>query len=558
MASVSSTSSSTSTSYTSSALNSDWSALIDDAVAAKLSAADSIETKITKAETKVAAYQELQSLLSSISSAAYSLSAPSGYFGEADDVFNGRTAYLSTDGSYSTGDVLGVTVADGTDLGTYDIKISQLATAHKVASNTQTSNSDDLGYNGVFSLAVAGGTAVNVTITDTMNLAEIATAINTVSGQSGVKATVLKVSDTDYKLVLTATDTGKEITATAVSGDDVLNGLGITGGTGTLANVLQEAKDAILTIDGVQITRDSNEISDALEGVTFYLYATTTTDTSITVEVGADLNSVAESVQDLVDAYNAYRDFVIAQQATSASGGAAESAVLFADGTLRSVNSDVMNALNTVIDQDTMALLGLSFDSSNYLVLDTDTLEDALLEDLDKVQSLLSFQFTSSSDELTVLRRGTSAPTSFTLDIVVDGSGAITSVSVGGDNSLFTVSGKSITGATGTAYEGFTFVFVGDASESIDMTLSYGLADRLYNVADKASSTSSGSIQTVVDNLNEKIGDYESDVATIEDRAEALRERLTARYARLQAAMAKAEATLAYLKAMLDAANSND
>ncbi|BBF93898.1 flagellar filament capping protein FliD [Blastochloris tepida] len=558
MASVSSTGSSTSTSFTSSALNSDWSALIEEVVAAKLSIADSIETRITKAETKVSAYQELQSLLSSMASAAYSLSAPSGYSDQSKDVFNSRTAYLSTNGTYTASNVLGVAVNDGTELGTYDIKVTQLATAHKVASNAQTSKTDDLGYNGVFSLGVDGGTAVNVTVTDTMSLTEIASAINTVSSQSGVKAAVLKVSDTDYKLVLTATDTGKDITATAVSGDDVLNGLGVTSGTGTFANVLQEAKDAILTVDGVQITRDSNEISDALEGVTFYLYATTPTDTSVTVEVSANLSSVADSIQSVVDTYNAYRDFVITQQATSAAGTAADSAVLFADGTLRSVNSDVMTALNTVIDEESMALLGLSFDATNHLVLDDSTLEDSLLSQLDKVKALLNFSFQASSDEFTVLRRGTMAPTSFTLDVEVDGSGAITSASVGGDSSLFTVSGTRIIGAKGTAYEGFTFVFIGDASESINVTLSYGLADRLYNAANGAANSSTGSIQTVIDNLNEKISDYESDVSDIEDRADALRDRLTARYARYQAEMAKAESTLAYLKAMLDAANSND
>ncbi|NJL08080.1 MAG: flagellar filament capping protein FliD [Methylacidiphilales bacterium] len=558
MASVSGTSSSTSTSYTSSALNSDWSALIEDVVAAKLSIADSIETKITKNETKVSAYQELQSLLSSMASSAYSLSAPSGYSDLSKDVFSSRTAYLSTNGSYTASNVMGVAVTEGTELGTYDIEISQLATAHKVASSAQTSNTDDLGYNGVFSLGVDGGTAVDVTITDTMSLTEIASAINTVSSQSGVKAAVLKVSDTDYKLVLTATDTGKEISATYGSGDDVLTNLGVTSGTGTFANVLQEAKDAIFSIDGVQITRDSNEISDALEGVTFYLYATTATDTSVTVEVGANLSSVAETIQSLVDAYNAYRDFVITQQTTTTSGTAADSAVLFGDMTLRSINSDVMTALNTVIDEESMALLGLSFDATNHLVLDSDTLEESLLSQLDKVKSLLNFSFEASSDEFTVLRRGTMAPTSFTLDVEVDGSGAITSASVGGDSSLFTVSGTRIIGAAGTAYEGFTFVFIGDASESIDVTLSYGLADRLYNAANGASDTSDGSIQTVIDNLNEKNSEYESDVSDIQDRADALRERLTARYARYQAEMAKAESTLAYLKAMLDAANSND
>ncbi|NJL08862.1 MAG: flagellar filament capping protein FliD [Methylacidiphilales bacterium] len=558
MASISGTSSATATSYTSSALKSDWSALIEGAVAAKLAAADSITTKITKTETKVAAYRELQSLLSAISSAAYGLSAPSGFFGQDDDVFSARTAYLSTTGSTAPNNVLGVKVDPGTELGTYDIEINQLAAAHKVASNAQASASADLGYAGVFSLAAEGGTAVDIAVTATMNLSELASAINAVSDDSGVKATVVKVSDADYKLVLTATDTGKDISASAVSGDDVLASLGITSGPGTFANVLQPAKDAILTIDGVQVTRDSNEISDALNGVTFYLYAPTAVNTSVSVEVGANFNSVAQSIQAVVDAFNAYRDFVIAQQAVTAGGTAADSAVLFGDSTLRSVNAEVMAALNTVIDEDTMALLGLKFDASNHLMLDSGKLEDALLEDIDRVKSLLAFQFTSTSSDLSVLRRGTSAPAAFTLDIVTDGLGTITSVAVGGDSSLFTISGKSIIGAAGTAYEGFTFVYLGTASESIDVTLSYGLADRLNNATKAASDTSSGTIQTVVDNLNEKISGYESDVATIQSRADALRERLTARYARMQAAMAKSQSTLDYLKAMLDAANRND
>ncbi|ALK08088.1 flagellar filament capping protein FliD [Blastochloris viridis] len=554
MSTISSTSSSTSSTYSSSALNSDWSALIEEVVAAKLVPADTLETKITKNDTKISAYEELQSLLSDISDAAYVMSAPSGYLAKSDDIFNSRTSYLSTTGSYDAGDVLGVAVDSSTDLGTYDIQIQQVATAHKVSSKTVTSKDDDLGYTGTFTLGVEGGTAVTIDVSSTTSLSELATAINASTSTSGVKATVLKVSDSSYQLVLTASDTGKAITASTASGDDVLGGLEILDSSGDFKTVLQEAKDAIISIDGVTITRDSNTISDALSGVTLYLYGTTTTGTSIAVEVGTDLTSIADTIQSLVDAYNAYREFVITQQATAAGGGAAESAVLFGDSTLRQVNSDIMDALNTMIDDNTMALLGLSFDSSNNLVLDTTTLQDALLENLDEVKALLTFSFESSSSELGILARGSSAPSSFTLDITVDGSGNVTSASVGGDSSLFTISGTSIKGATGTAYEGFTFLFLGDASESINVTLGYGLADKLNNAVTTASEDS---IQTVIDNLTEKNSDYEDDISTIEDRAEALRERLTARYAKYQAAIAQAESTLAYLKAMLDASSSD-
>ena len=117
-----------------------------------------------------------------------------------------------------------------------------------------------------------------------------------------------------------------------------------------------------------------------------------------------------------------------------------------------------------------------------------------------------------------VLRRGLMAPTSFTLDVQVDGSGNLTSASVGGDSSLFTVSGTRIIGVEGTAYEGFTFVYRRRyvRVDQRDAELR-PCRPPLQCVANGASDTSTGSIQTVIDNLNEKNSDYESDISDIEE-----------------------------------------
>jgi flagellar hook-associated protein 2 len=550
MSSVSSTSSSSALSST------DWSALIEGAVAAKLAPKTSIEARITKNESKITAYEKLQSLLSDISDAAYTLSAPSGFLGQSEDVFNSRTAYLTTDGTYTASNVLGVSVDSNTELGNYSVEIDQIATAHKVTSKDVSSSSGALSSytsGGTFSIGLDGMTAATITVTGAMSLSDVASAINATTSTSGVKATVLKVSDTSYQLVLTGTETGKSILASDSTGT-VLNDLEIASAPNTFTHQLQQAKDAIFYIDGVQITRDSNTVTDALDGVTFYLYAPTDTGTSVNVEVSADLSTIQTQIQSLVDAYNAYRDFVVAQQVTASDGTAASSSVLFGDSTVRAVNNDVMNALNTIIGDDNMSLLGLSFDSTNHLTVDTSKLQDSLLNDLDQVKSLLAFSYTSSSDSMRILNRGSSAPTSFALDITTDGSGNVTAASVGGDSSLFTVSGTSIKGVEGTAYEGFTFIYIGGTSTTINVSLSYGLAEKLNKAVTNASQDS---IQTVIDNLTDKNTDYESDISKIETRADALRTTLTNRYASYQAKIAKAESTLAYLKAMLDAANNN-
>ncbi len=571
MATVSSSTSASTTTYTSATSTSattdtsdiDWNALIEVAVQAKLSKADTIDLKITANEAKIAAYQELQSLLSDVADAADALRAVSGTSNSGTDVFLDRAAYLTANGDVDASAALSATVEDGSDVGSYDIQILQLAKAHKIAGSTQASKSEDLGLSGVMSLGVVDGEAVEVMITDTMSLADIANAINAESEETGVQATVLRVSDSSYRLVLSGVETGETIAASAVSGDDVLAALGLTDSDGAFADELQEAQDAILTLDGITVTRSSNNIDDLLDGVTLHLYQTTQddpdtdSDVSITLEVGADVSSAKEAIQALVDAYNAFRDFVATQQTLASDGTVAEDAVLFGDGTMRSATLSVYSALTATIDDESMALIGLSFDSDGTLVVDEDTLDNALLDDLDTVKALLSFQMDASSSQLKLLSRGTSVPANFTLDISVDSSGAPTAASVGGDSSLFTVSGTRIIGAEGSIYEGYTFVFTGSSAQSIDVSLKTGIAELLYNAADPVADGTDGAIQTLIDNLGEVDDDLQTKSDSIRSAAETYRTNLSARYARYQAAIAAAESTQDYLTALIDQWNSS-
>jgi flagellar hook-associated protein 2 len=551
-----STSSSSSTSSTTDTDDIDWDALIESAVQAKLTRADTIDVKITDNETKIAAYQTLQSLLTDISTAAQALRAPSGVLDSQDDAFLNRAAYLTANGDVDASASVSVSVESGTEEGTYDLQILQLAKAHKVAGSSMSSSSEDLGLSGTMSLGVEGGESVEITIDEDMTLAEIAEAINATSDESGVSATILKVSSDAYRLVLSSVETGQTITATDGSGG-VLASLGVVDEEGGFTDELQAGQDAILVLDGVQVTRSSNDVDDLIDGMTFRLYQTTPEGTSIAVEVGADVSEVKSAVQALVDAYNAFREYAVTQQTLTSSGTASEDSVLFGDGTLRSATLAVYDALNQTIDDTAMSLLGLTFDENNYLELDETALDEALLSNLDEVEALLSFQMDASSSNVMLLARGTSAPADFTLDIATDADGAIVSASVNGDSSLFTVSGTRIIGAEGTAYEGFTFVFTGDDDQSIDISFSTGIAELLYNATEDLADTTDGTLQTLIDNLESTNDSLQSKSDTIRSAAETYRTNLTNRYAEYQAAISEAESTQDYLTALLDQWNSS-
>jgi flagellar hook-associated protein 2 len=554
ISSSTSTSSPSSSSSTGSTSDIDWSGLIEEAVAAKLTKADSIDLKITANEAKSAAYQSMSDLLSTMQSAANALRAPSGTSQASTDVFNSRAAYLTANGSVDAASAVSATVESGATTGSFELTVSQLAKSHKVTGSGVSSSTTDLGYSGVMKLG-AGDSSAEIEITSTMSLIEIAEAINNASGTSGVQASVLKVSSSSYQLVLSGTETGTTISASAVSGDDVLQTLGITDSTGAFAKVLQEPQQAIFTVDGIEITRSSNDVDDVVDGVTLHLYQTTPDDTSITVEVGTDLSAVKDAITALVDAYNAYRDFAYSQQQLPTDSNT-DTTVLFGDMALRNVNSSVASALNTTINSNALALLGLSFDSSNKLELDESVLNDTLLSNLEGVQSLLSFQMESSSSDLLLLSRGTTVPADFKLDIVTNSSGAITSASVGGNANLFTVTGTRIIGKAGTAYEGFTFVYAGSTSKSVDVGFSTGIAELLYNTADAATNDDDGTLTTLINNLSDTNDTLQTKSDDIRDRAETYRTNLTNRYAAYQSAIAQAEALQDYLTTLLDTWNS--
>lgn len=543
--SVSSTTTTTtsSVSYSQNRNEFDTDALVEAAVSAKLARADSLDTKVTANETKIAAYEEMQTLLLAMQDSLQALRADPSSSGQEDDVFLNRTGYLTSGTSTSADTLLSVTVEDGTELGSHEVEIIQVAKAERLGGTSQSSRSDAADMAGDFTL---GGTAF--TVTADMSLDDIVDTINSETTNTGVKASVIKVSDDAYMMVLTATQTNAEITLADTSGT-VLQDLGLIDENGDKVDVLQAAQPARVKIDGVTIERDDNEIDDAIDGITLTLYKAESGNT-LTLEVDNALSDIKTQVESLVETYNALRDFVLLNQTTASDGSADESAVLFGDSILRSVSTQLQEALTAAVDEASLASLGLSFDEQNYLQIDEDTLDDALLNDLDSIQGLFSFQAQTSSGNLSLLRHGDGPENAdFTLDITVT-DGAISAVSVGGDTSLFTVSGSRIIGAEGSIYEGLTFVFTGSASQSIDVAVSQGIADRMWQAVESVADEYDGQLAEQITTLEDSNSDLEDRITTIEANAETYRSYLLDKYARIEAKLAEAQSVLDLLEAL--------
>ena len=170
---------------------------------------------------------------------------------------------------------------------------------------------------------------------------------------------------------------------------------------------LQQGKDAIIRVDGREITRSSNSITDALVGTTINLQ-TAEPGTTIDVSIDRDVNGGLSAVQKLADSYNAIRTFLDEQRKIDAP--------LYADTLLRGVVDSFTAALRTDVTANTtynkLAIAGVALDRFGILKIDADKLKTAMADKPLEIEALFGFSgvgaaFVAAADKATQYGIGT-------------------------------------------------------------------------------------------------------------------------------------------------------
>lgn len=243
-----------------------------------------------------------------------------------------------------------------------------------------------------------------------ISLQEVADAIN--GGDYGVKASLISDKTGSVRLSLTGEDTGAEnafkvdVAATAGTADTAFSNLNFDpSGVGGNYTVNSAAQDSVMKLNGVEITRATNTIDDAVDGLTFTLKATTmgsdglSTATSLTV--ARDSSAIATQMKAFVDAYNQLANAIKSQtsyDATTKTAGA-----LQGDSTIRSIQGQMRSLLNQTFgdgsnSNKTLSSLGVTFQKDGTLALDSSKLSKAVENDLDGVIEFLgAFDQTKST-----------------------------------------------------------------------------------------------------------------------------------------------------------------
>lgn len=552
--------------------------LIESLTTAKRQPAVLLETRIEQNALRSTALTEMQSLLEDFKDAANFLRNPPGVQNDAENVFQYRNADISSNTSVAGSNYLSVTAEPGTNVGDYDIEIIQLATRNIQTTNTFALATADTAAVGVGNIIEAGTlfvgaslVGVDLEVGDT--LTQVASKINAVSGQSGIEATVVKISNGNFRLSFKATETGT---------DQNYNILTINPGKFNVGFAIQQnAMDSQMELDGTIITRQTNAVDDVVDGLTFNLIQATPGGTTLEVNIEPDAELVKQGIINFVESYNAFRLFTSRQSELGTNGQPTDTAILANNSTMRQtvsrVNAEITSVVNGITSGDPSRLsdIGITFSdypgdaetpfTRNIFTIDEEKLDSALQANFEGVRKVFEFDYTSSDPDLQIFSRAnTLAVSEVQLNIDItngvyeatynQGSGPVT---VQLDFSNISGGGVLLTGRENTALEGLSLIYSDTVDTVIDLSITQGIGDRVFNTLDEILSDDNGLIDVAVGNVETQTERYQAEITRIDESIDRFREQLLTKFANLEAAINSANQLLASLEAQSAAQNSS-
>lgn len=297
--------------------------------------------------------------------------------------------------SVSDESIITASASEGAEVGQYRIEVTGLAQAQSLASDGFADLDTDVG-SGTLAISVGGENAVNIDIeAGSATVTDIRDAIN--DADAGVTAAILD-DGSGQRLVLSANDTGAANTIDVSVTDDDGNDTDDTGLSALAYNAsaqhlseVEAASDAELTVNGVAVTRASNQVDDLLSGVTLDLQRAEA-GTTVDVAVETDTGAARDAVGAFVDAYNGLYQQIDAATRFDAESGRA--GVLLGDSTARGLMSSLRSGLvadtgaNGPLDQ--LVDLGVTTGESGGLEINDAELDEALEKDFAGVSNLLA------------------------------------------------------------------------------------------------------------------------------------------------------------------------
>lgn len=345
----------------------DTNTLIQQLVSIERQPIVNLQTRQSDYQMQISKFGELSSKLSDLKTAL--------------EAIDSRKELLALTASSSEEKIVRVTATGDASPGSYDVTVAQLAKAEKNRGQAFTAATDEVKA-GTLTLTVKDDDPVDIAITEGMTLQDVANEIN--ASDAAVSASIVNDGTSSY-LFLTGLETGHTVGGAA--DDAIVISESYTGGTGTELSLTQtqQAQNALFNVDGLAIEKETNAVTDVVQGLTLELVGKTDATTpSVALSLVPDVDTVKDRFQGFVNAYNSVMDFV--QRESSVAEGGKRSTKLAGDPVLFRVQSQLQMIVADVVsgatsDYDSLAAIGIKTASSGKLSLNAADLTKALNTD---------------------------------------------------------------------------------------------------------------------------------------------------------------------------------
>lgn len=359
-----------------------------------------IQNKIDKINTKSQAWTDISTRLGNLTSKL--------------EVLQDEATYQTKKVTSSDDAIATISGTSDSLEGSYDLIVKQLATSSKITGDvvskadgtTKISTKDALGYSGKLTItnAAADGSdkplTVEIDVKATDSLKDIANAINNAkdpSDSTGTKGAGLKATIVNNQLVITSEEMGNR---TLTIGGNLKDSLGFKD------SKTKGGQSAEFTLDGIEMTRNSNNPTDVVDGVTFNFKKADASKT-ITLGLTNDTDKELAAVKDFVSQYNSVMSFLSEKMDVGdPSKSDNTTGALAGDSTLISLQSKLQSTVlgGKSVNGVSASTLGLSVDRNGTLSLDETKFKAQLAKNPNAVKD---FFFVDTSTKYATEKTGT-------------------------------------------------------------------------------------------------------------------------------------------------------
>lgn len=364
--------------------------IISQLVALEKKPLDTLKVQAATVNTKISAFGQIKSLVSTLSDAAGKLTSLTGWNG---------VSTTSSDPKFVSATAIGGTLPT-----TFSVEVQSLAKAQATASAALLPVGGALGAGtlrlelGQWSVAPASftpssGQPVEISISASDKLSDVASKIN--GSGAGVTASILSDASGE-RLLLRSKSTGEEsgFRLSVLEGADTdPQSAGNTDATGLSrlvagATVTQAAANAKATVNGIAVSSGTNTFASTISGVTFKAEQVTTA--AIDITVGKDESVIQSNIDGFVKAYNAINQLL--QDATKYDAKTNAAGLLQGDSTTVALQNSLRNAIQSVTTGGgafkRLADVGITQQRGGDLAVDSAKLSKALASNPDDVKGL--------------------------------------------------------------------------------------------------------------------------------------------------------------------------